>query len=242
MTDAAPAADGGSAAPAAPAGDGGDDLPRHEVELSNAVNRLGNLVVAHRIDPARAAAITAAIDDLADEVGAWPEASKAERLMARNRITTFLETGRWPPAPPDGSPIEFDPASLVGGELNPFAMGARYFRDGDEAVGRVTLGPCYEGPPDRVHGGVICAVFDEVLGCVFRATGTASGFTGELTVRFEAPAPLGVELEFRGRLVGSKGRRQFLEGEATGPDGRFASAAATFVQMTAQQLAASGDR
>ena len=148
----------------------------------------------------------------------------------------------WPPGPPDGGAIEFDPTSLVGGPLNPFAMGARYHREGDEAVGRVTLGPCFEGPPERVHGGVICAIFDEVLGCVFRATGTPSGFTGELRVRFEAPAPLGVELEFRGRQVGAEGRRQFLEGEATGPDGvRFASAAATFVQMTPEHLRAHTD-
>lgn len=218
--------------------DGDPILPPHELDLVRALNRLGNLLVGHRIDPDRAAAMTSMLDGLAEEVGAWPAASKAERLMARNRITTFLETGEWPPPPPDGGRLEFDPASVVGGELNPFAMGARYYRDGDEAVGRVTLGPCHEGPPDRVHGGVICAVFDEVLGCVFRATGTPSGFTGELTVRFEAPAPLGVELEFRGRQVGSKGRRQFLEGEAFGPDGRFATASGTFVQMTADHLQA----
>lgn len=216
-------------------------LPPHELDLVRAMNRLGHLLVGHRIDPDRAEAMTAILDGLADEVADWPPASKAERMMARNRITTFLETGEWPPPPPDGDRIEFDPASVVGGELNPFAMGACYYRDGDEAIGKVTLGPCHEGPPERVHGGVICAVFDEVLGCVFRATGTPSGFTGELTVRFEAPAPLGVELEFRGRQVGSKGRRQFLEGEAFGPDGRFATATATFVQMTAEHLLAQRD-
>ncbi len=218
--------------------DGPDELPAHEVELARSLNRLGHRLVGHRIDPDRASAIAAVLDELTREAETWPPVTKAERLHRRDRVTTFLESGSWPPPPPDGARLEFDPASLVGGDLNPFTMGARYHRDGDEAVGLVTVDVGHEGPPQRVHGGAICAIFDEVMGCVFRATGTASGFTGELTVRFEAPAPLGVELEFRARQVGSTGRRQFIEGEATGPDGRFASATATFVQMTAEQLLA----
>lgn len=213
-----------------------DDLPATELELSRSVRRLGNLLMSRRIDPGRAAELTAILDELGDEIEGRPDASKADRLFARNRMATFLETGAWPPAPPDGSRLEFDPASVVGGDLNPFGMGARYHKDGDRAVGRVTLGPCFEGPPDRAHGGVICAVFDEVMGCVFRATGAPSAFTGELCVRFEAPAPLGEELEFRAWLEGAKGRRQFVAGQAFGPDGRFASATATFVEMTREQL------
>ncbi len=215
-----------------------EHLPEHEVDLARSFNRLGHLLIGRRIDPRRAPALSALFDELAEEAGTWPPMTKAERLHAGDRVTSFLESGEWPAPPPDGGPLEFDPASLVGGQLNPFSMGARYHRDGDEAVGLVTLGPGFEGPPARAHGGAICAIFDEVMGSVFRATGTASGFTGELKVRFEAAAPLGVELEFRARQVGEKGRRQFIEGEATGPDGRFASATATFVQMTAEQLQA----
>lgn len=210
-----------------------------EIELNQAVNRLGNLLVTRRIDTARASAMAEQLDRLTAEIEGWSTITKAERLHSRDRTATFLETGAWPAPPPDGSAIEFDAGSLVGGALNPFSMGARYQRDGEEAVGRVTIDHCFEGPPERVHGGVICAIFDEVMGSVFRATGTPSGFTGELSVRFEAAAPLGVELEFRARQVGSKGRRQFIEGEATTPDGtRFATATATFVQMTAEQLLA----
>lgn len=215
-----------------------DRQPGHEVALAKSLNRLGHLLVGRRIDPNRAEALTALLDEVGDEASTWAPMTKAERLHAGDRVTSFLESGDWPPPPPDGDPLEFDPASLVGGQLNPFTMGARYHRDGDEAVGLVTLGPGFEGPPERVHGGAICAIFDEVMGSVFRATGTASGFTGELKVRFEAPAPLGVELEFRARQVDSKGRRQFVEAEATGPDGRFASATGIFVQMTAEQLQA----
>ena len=213
-----------------------EGLPAHELELGRAVRRLGDLLLSRRFGTGWAGDATAILDGLSDEIERGPAVSKADRLFARNRMATFLETGAWPPPPPDGARLEFDPASVVGGDLNPFGMGARYYREGDRAVGRVTLGHCFEGPPDRVHGGVICAVFDEVMGCVFRATGAPSGFTGELCVRFEAPAPLGAELEFRAWLEGSKGRRQFLAGEAHGPDGRFAAATATFVEMKREDL------
>lgn len=180
--------------------------------------------------------MTAQLQAMCEVLEPKPESALKETVHARNRMARFVASGQWPEPPPTGSKLEFDPVSVVGGELNPFSMGARYYRDGDESVGRVNLGPCFEGPPGRAHGGVICAVFDEVLGSVFRATGTPSAFTGELSIRFEKPAPLGVELEFRGRRVGSKGRRQFLEGEATGPDGRFAIATGTFIEMSPEQL------
>jgi acyl-coenzyme A thioesterase PaaI-like protein len=165
-----------------------------------------------------------------------PEVSKADGVLRRDRIAHFLEHGSWPPPPPHGARIEFDPVSIVGGDFHPFGMGARYLREGDEAVGYVTLGTCFEGPPGRAHGGVICAVFDEVMGSVFRATGTASAFTGELTVRFLQPAPLGTELEFRARQVDTEGRKRFLEGEARSPEGPFAKASAIFIEMTADHF------
>ena len=212
------------------------ELPAHHVLLSKALNRLGQLSLSRSLDPERALVLAAQLEAMGDELDRQPAGWLKETVHSRNRIAKFVESGEWPEPPPSGSQLEFDPVSVVGGEMNPFSIGARYFRDGSEAVGRVTLGPCFEGPPGRAHGGVICAVFDEVLGSVFRATGAPSAFTGELSVRFEAAAPLGAPLEFRGRLVESKGRRQFLEGEASGPDGRFASAKAIFINMTPEHL------
>lgn len=201
------------------------------IDLAGQVNRLGGALIGRAIDPAVAAKITTALQALTAEIEQAELISKGENLGRRNRISTFLETGQWPEPPPDGARMEFDPASVVGGELNPFTIGAQYYRDGEEAVGKVTVGRCFEGPPERVHGGIICAIFDEVMGSVFRATGTASAFTGELTVRFTAPCPIETELEFRAELVGSAGRRRLLVGSASGPDGEFATAKATFVEM-----------
>lgn len=201
------------------------------VELAASVNALGQALLGREIDAAHAHTLVDSIDAMTRRVQQGRQITKAEHVIRRNRIATFLETGEWPPPPPDGSQMVFDPASPIGGDLNPFSVGAKYFRDGDEAVGRVHASRCFEGPPGRLHGGVICAIFDEVMGSVFRSTGTASAFTGELTVRFEAPCPIEADLEFRARLVGGEGRRRFLEAEATSPDGQFARATATFVEM-----------
>ncbi len=213
--------------------------PEH-VALASEMRRLGNAILSRDFDRDRATEMAEKLADLADMLEERPTISKAENLFRRNRIASFIETGQWPPPPPNGSRLEFDPASIVGGELNPFGMETRYYREGKEAVGFANLGTCFEGPPDRVHGGVICAIFDEVMGSVFRATGTPSAFTGELTVRFEGPAPLGTELEFRARRVESHGRRQLLEGEARGPQGQFASAKATFIEMKPEHFPADG--
>lgn len=201
------------------------------------MSRLGDAIIRRQLDPSTAARVSASLAGLIDEIEPIPMITKVENLGRRNRIDKFIETGTWPDPPPDGAQIEFDPSSPVGGELNPFSIGAKYYRDGDEAVGRVNVGRCFEGPPERVHGGIITAIFDEVMGCVFRATGTPSAFTGELAVRFTAPCPIGEDLVFRARQVSSSGRRRMLAGEASGPGGEFASATATFIEMRPDHFA-----
>ena len=213
-----------------------DDLPPHAIALAEAVNRLGSALIARDVDPDRAAEMAAGFDAQTEELLLLPQRRKADDVGRRNRVSVFVETGEWPGPPPQGAQVEFDPGSFVGGELNPLSMGVRYYRDGDEAVGHVTLGRAFEGPPERAHGGAVCAIFDEVLGSVFRVTGTPSAFTGELSVRFEKPAPLDVPLEFRGRQVRAEGRRRHLEGEAHGPDGVFARATAIFIEMRLDQF------
>ena len=200
------------------------------------MQQLGELIITRPLDDDQADALRRQVDSLTANFDGIDAVAKMDRFDGRNRVHEFMDTGVWPAPPPDGEEMDFDIGSAVGGEFNPFSIGAKYFRDGDESVGRVRVPRCYEGPPGRVHGGFICAIFDEVMGTVFRATGTSSAFTGELTVRFEGPAPIGADLEFRAREVRTEGRKRFLEGTATGPDGQFASAKAIFINMRPEQL------
>ena len=78
----------------------------------------------------------------------------------------------------------------VAGLANPTAtvVDVQYVDDG--VVATVKLGPACEGPPGRAHGGIVCAVFDDVIGALTVRLDDAA-FTGELTVRYLAPVPLG---------------------------------------------------
>lgn len=204
--------------------------------LALAVQQLGELIITRPLSDDAASRLAEAIEAHRKEFENVEPLPKVERFGRRNRVHEFLDTGAWPEPPPDGAEMDFDIGSAVGGEFNPFSMGVTYFRSGDESVGRVRLNRCFEGPPGRVHGGFLCAIFDEVMGTVFRATGTASAFTGELTVRFEGPAPIDTELNFRAREVRTEGRKRFLEAEGIGPDGQFASARAVFINMRPEDL------
>ena len=89
-------------------------------------------------------------------------------------------------------------------------------RDG-EIHARVSLGAPYAGAPQLVHGGVIAAVFDEVLG-VLNVMNEQGGMTGMLTIKYRAPTPIDQVL----RLVG---RHERTVGTAVGCCARTARAA-----------------
>ena len=55
------------------------------------------------------------------------------------------------------------PYSPISGRRNPVAPPIRMWRDGDEVRGEALFSPTYAGPPATVHGGIIAAVFDEML-------------------------------------------------------------------------------
>ncbi|MCU1588188.1 MAG: hypothetical protein JWN31_1681 [Frankiales bacterium] len=75
--------------------------------------------------------------------------------------------------------------------------------------GRVCFGAAYEGPPGHVHGGMVAAMFDELLG---RAQHSA-GFTGRLTVTYRKPTPLHRELDLIGWFDRVEGRKRWMKGE-----------------------------
>jgi acyl-coenzyme A thioesterase PaaI-like protein len=98
--------------------------------------------------------------------------------------------------------------SPVIGLGNPVAPPLSLRAVGDHVEGTATYGRAYEGPPGHVHGGIVAAAFDEVLGMAQSLTG-APGMTGTLTVRYRRPTPLYRELTFRGQVDRVEGRKIF---------------------------------
>jgi acyl-coenzyme A thioesterase PaaI-like protein len=104
------------------------------------------------------------------------------------------------------------PYSPVTGKRNPIAPPIKMWREGDEVLGEAFFSPTYAGPPDSVHGGIIAAVFDEILSMANVITGKA-GFTGTLTIKYHRKTPLNTPIELWGMNLRQDGRKQLARGE-----------------------------
>lgn len=104
------------------------------------------------------------------------------------------------------------PYSPVSGKRNPVAAPLRLWRDGNEVRGEAVFSPTYAGPPNSVHGGIIAAVFDELLSMANVVSG-AAGFTGTLTIKYHRRTPLNTPVELWAVNERNSGRKQFSRGE-----------------------------
>jgi hypothetical protein len=123
----------------------------------------------------------------------------------------------------------------ISGRAAPYGLDVRILRDGDDAVGHVTLGSAHEGAPGRSHGGIVSALFDDVYGFLLTIA-RQPAFTGTLTIRYEQGVPIHVPLECRVRVDRRDGRKLLFSGEITGPgpDGPstvFTRSTATFIAI-----------
>ncbi len=116
-----------------------------------------------------------------------------------------------------------DHGNAMVGARNPLAPPLVIEWDGETATATGTLGPAYEGPPHHVHGGIIAAVLDQVLGHVPAALGRP-GMTAYLNTTYERPTPLG-PVSVRARLVAQDGWKMAVTGELVLPDGEVSARA-----------------
>src|SRR5438105_12498585 len=191
------------------------------VRAASALRRLGHGIVGHEVSPSL-------LDTLADTVESWVPEVEAGR--GRSRSVESMKRDHFA-RPAEGSPIGTFPDCVVSGDANPMGLDVQFFREGDEAVSRVVLGPAFEGAPNRAHGGVVAAVFDDLMGFVLTIH-ESPAYTAELTVRYRRPTPVGEEIEFRARLADRKGRRLHIEAEATDATGtKIATAEGLFITI-----------
>lgn len=96
---------------------------------------------------------------------------------------------------------------------NPIAPPMYIERSGEESRCEIVLARQYQGPPERVHGGILALMLDQVLGHAAHAGDQPRAFTRYLNIAYEAATPLGVPLLVRGRISRVDGRKRFLRGE-----------------------------
>jgi acyl-coenzyme A thioesterase PaaI-like protein len=186
------------------------------------LRRLGNAVVAHQAD-----------DDLLTEISERADALASLVEAAPARTHAFLESGVnifEAPVPEGdaGARRTAFPDCVISGRANPMGVAARLWREGDEAVCRVTLGAAFEGAPGRAHGGIVAALIDETMGLVMSISSTPA-FTGRLSVTYRAPTPVGEPLEVRARLSDRTGRKMTITAELRSSERLLAEAEGLFI-------------
>ncbi len=214
------------------------DLPAR-IDAALVVRQLAHGLVSRRVDVSVLRRIAAQVEAMVAEVEACPFRSRLEEMAANPRFAAALKSGTMSDVVEDGAFVDLFHDSPVSGSANPLSIGVRIRRENDESVGTVTLAAGWEGAPGRGHGGVVAACVDETIGGLLPILGTMA-FTGELTLRYRAPCPLGVPLEFRAWLVERDGRRLHIAASGTGPGGVFVESTAVFIAVDIARLAEFG--
>jgi acyl-coenzyme A thioesterase PaaI-like protein len=175
--------------------------------------------MAHEADPGLLDRVADAAHRVADDLDAEPPRQR-DLLEMKRRMFDVEVT--------DGERVSHFDECFVSGSQNPMGVAIEVRRDGDGVRADVELGPAFEGAPGRSHGGIVAAVFDDVLGYLLTIH-HEPGFTGELAVRYLAATPIEQPLTFRAWITGREGRKIFAEAEAHADEERIAEASATFV-------------
>jgi acyl-coenzyme A thioesterase PaaI-like protein len=104
---------------------------------------------------------------------------------------------------------------------------AFYDNGENEVVSEYAVPSDYQGYPDIVHGGVVAAMLDEVVGRVAMISDQHHFMMSvKLQVKYRLPVPTETPLTVVGRIVKLRGRLGRAVGEVRLPDGSIAAEAA----------------
>ena len=157
-------------------------------------------------------AVRAQLAELNDRLGQWDKRSFPDMLQR-------LLTGR-------GSRqdvldvLDFE---ILTGRATAVGLPLELWLDGDRVRGRGHFGTTFQGPPGRVHGGVISLALDMVM-AKCQDFFSRKGFTGTLNVRYLDATPLKSDIDFEANVVRVEGRKLFVEARVFSGDTQTVSA------------------
>ncbi len=116
---------------------------------------------------------------------------------------------------------------FICGRLNPHGLHMRFYDNGhNQVVSEYTVPTEYQGYPGVVHGGIVSAMLDEVVGRV-ALIGDHHHFmmTVKIQMKFRQPVPVETPLRLVGEVVKLRGRIGQAIGRIELPDGTIAAEA-----------------
>jgi uncharacterized protein (TIGR00369 family) len=99
------------------------------------------------------------------------------------------------------------------GPNNPHRLGIEPVYENDRVSAEMAFEDRYEGGPGLVHGGVVAAWFDDLLGFV-ALMHQKPAVTAKLEVNYRRPIPLGIRIRSEAWLSSIDGRKLHCEGVA----------------------------
>lgn len=100
---------------------------------------------------------------------------------------------------------------ILSGKASPMSPPLELWLDGDRVRGRATFGLAFQGPPGRVHGGVLSLALDMLMAKTQDFV-RQIGMTGTLNIRYLAGTPINTPVDFEARLVTLERRKLRCEG------------------------------
>ncbi len=196
---------------------------------AGALRDLGHALVRHDADPAL-------LDEIAELAGQLRARLETGGARERDLLAEALAT-----PPEDGARLSHNPDCVVSGPANPHGVALDVRRDGDGAAATLTLERGFEGPPGRTHGGIVAAVFDDVMGYLL-AMRRLPALTVELGVRYHAAVPLETPLGVEAGIDSEQGRKIATSATLRDGDGTvLADANALFVVIPGERLGLSDE-
>jgi acyl-coenzyme A thioesterase PaaI-like protein len=189
------------------------------VDAGAAFRRLADDLVGHDLDDALLTELTEALASFSTRIAGTPRRAREKGGFHEH----------WETAIAEGEPVESFEYRPISGAASPWSLDPDIRREGNGVRATLTFGSADEGAPERCHGGLVAALFDDVLGSVLSVVGEGA-FTGELTVRYLAPVPLHRELVCTCWIEGRDGRKLYLHGELRDGETLLSTAKSVFIQ------------
>lgn len=126
------------------------------------------------------------------------------------------------------------------GEENACGVRTRFFVEDGAVRSRLVLPRHLNGYKNVAHGGVLAALLDESMGWAATVFGKSHPMyvTGELTVKYLFPVPVGEPIEIASRLVRDAGRIAYGAGELSCRGKVCVRATGKFFPMSRKETAA----
>ena len=123
---------------------------------------------------------------------------------------------------------------------NPFGMKSQFYNMEDGCViSPITYKSFHQSFPQRVHGGLIATILDELACRAYWSDGNYQlGVTTGLEVKYKKPVPYDVELLAHGVVIEDKSRMFKTLARIIDKDGTvFAEGFATYLKLSAEKIA-----